>query len=121
MKSKNIIIDKSFDFAVEIVRMVKVLQETHTEYVLSTQLRRSATSIGANVREAHNAESKRDFIHKMGIAQKECAETKYWLELLVRINFLLKDDFSYLHNNATELIKILKSIIISTKQNSNIS
>ena len=88
MKSRNIILDKSFDFAVEIVMTVKGLQKDKSEYILSKQLIRSGTSVGANVREAHNAESKKDFIHKMGIAQKECDETKYWLELLSKTQYL---------------------------------
>ena len=121
MKSENIILDKSFNFAVEIIKKIKILQATHKEYVLSKQLLRSGTSIGANIREAHNAESKKDFIHKMGIAQKECDETKYWLELLAETNYVSKEDFDLLHSNATELLKILRSIIISTKQNAHIS
>lgn len=72
MKSQNVILDKSFKFAVDTVNLARRIQDDKKEYVLSKQLLKSGTSVGANVREAHNAESKRDFIHKMGIAQKEC-------------------------------------------------
>jgi four helix bundle protein len=78
---------------------------------------RSGTSIGANVREAHNGESKNDFIHKMAIAQKEAAEVLYWIELLYKTEYLSNEEYNSLYNDATELIKIIKSIIISTKQN----
>jgi four helix bundle protein len=78
---------------------------------------RSGTSIGANVREAHNAESKMDFIHKMGIAQKEASEVLYWIELLHETEYLSKEEYTILSNDATELIKIIKSIILTTKQN----
>lgn len=83
-KSENIILIKSFSFAVRVIKLYKILNESNKEYVLSKQLLRCGTSIGANAREAHNAESKNDFIHKMGIAQKETSEVIYWLELLKR-------------------------------------
>lgn len=82
MKKGNIVKLKSFDFAVRIVNLYKYLSETKKEYVLSKQLLGSGTSVGANIRETDNAESKLDFIHKLSIAQKECDETLYWLELL---------------------------------------
>lgn len=121
LKTKNIIVNKSFDFAVEIVKIVKVIQNVHKEYILTKQLMRSGTSIGANVREAHNAESKKDFIHKMSIAQKECDETKYWLEIMKEAEYINKVDFTLLYNQASELLKILRSIIMTTKQNLKIS
>ena len=82
---KNILRDKSFAFAVRIAKLYRYLVENKKEFVLSKQLLRSGTSIGANIREAYNAESKKDFIHKLAIAQKECDESLYWLELLSAI------------------------------------
>ena len=112
----NIVRDKSFAFAVRIVNLYKHLKNDKKEYVLSKQLLRSGTSVGANVREAVNAESKKDFIHKLAIAQKECDESIYWLELLVETNYLNKEESKSLVNDATELLKIIRSIIITTKQ-----
>ena len=117
MKSKNIILDKTFKFAVKIVEQVKEIQNTHKEYILSRQLMKSGTSVGANIREAHNAETKKDFIHKMGIAQKECDENKYWLELLFETNYIKAQHYESLHGQATEVLKILRSIIITSKRN----
>ncbi len=96
--------------------MYKHLKNDKSEYVLSKQLLRSGTSVGANVREAVNAESKKDFIHKLAIAQKECDESIYWLELLVETNYLNKEEYKSLVNDATGLLKIIRSIIISTKR-----
>ncbi len=78
---------------------------------------RSGTSIGANIREAHNAESKADFVHKLGIAQKEADETIYWLELLVETKYLTEGEFNSIHTEAEEILKIIKSIILTSKQN----
>ncbi len=114
---ENIIVDKSFLFAIKIVNQYKILCEVKREFVLSKQMLRSGTSIGANVREAHNGESKNDFIHKMAIAQKEAAEVLYWIELLYKTEYLSNEEYNSFYNDATELIKIIKSIIISTKQN----
>lgn len=114
---KDIITEKSFDFAVNIVNLYKSLTQDKREFVLSKQILRSGTSIGANIRESKNAESKADFIHKNAIAQKECDETIYWLELLHRTNYITAEEFSYLNNSAVELLKIIKSIIITTKKN----
>jgi four helix bundle protein len=114
---KQVIIkDKTFEFAVQIVELYKRLQDTKKEYVLSKQLLRSGTSIGANTREALNAESKADFIHKLAIAQKECDETIYWLELLKASNYISSSDFDVYNSKATEILKILRSIILTTKQ-----
>ncbi len=110
--------DKSFEFALMIVRLHKTLMETKREYILSKQLLRSGTSIGANIREAQNAESKADFIHKLSIAQKECDETLYWLELLHQSDYLDAPEFKDFHSKANELLKMLRSAILTTKQNS---
>ena len=110
----SIIKDKSFDFAVRIVNLFRYLKEKK-EFVISKQILRSGTSIGANVREALNAESKPDFIHKLSIAQKECDETLYWIELLFKSEIISKNEFDSINNKCTEILKIIKSIIITSK------
>ncbi len=110
----NLIKDKSFAFAVSIVLLYKELSTKQHEYVLSKQLLKSGTSIGANVREALNAESKADFIHKLAIAQKECDETIYWLELLAETNFIAPDN-SY-KEEAQHILHIIRRIILSSKK-----
>jgi four helix bundle protein len=117
VKKDNVIKRKSFEFAVRIIPVCQKLQNEKKEYILSKQLLRSATSVGANVREADNAESKADFIHKMGIAQKEADETIYWIELLHASALLSKEDFEILKPLADELLKIIRSIIITSKKN----
>lgn len=112
---KSILKDRSFVFAVRIVKLYKYLVETKKEFVLSKQLLRSGTAVGALVREAQNAESKADFIHKLGIAQKECDETIYWLELLKKTDYLAEKEFESINTEADELLKMLKSAIITTK------
>lgn len=118
MKPKSIIETKSFDFALDIIATYKVLIKNR-EFILSKQLLRSGTSIGANIKEAQNAESKKDFIHKLSISQKECDETIYWLELLFHSDYLTEDSQHKLKNAAEEILKILKSIIITSKRNLN--
>lgn len=93
-EKKNVIKDKSFAFALRIVKLCKVLQEERKEWVISKQLLRSGTAIGALVREAEHAESKADFIHKMAIAQKEANETAYWLDLLFQSEYLKEKEFA---------------------------
>ena len=117
--NENIIKEKSFQFAVRVINLSKHLQDEKKEYVLSKQILRSGTSIGANVRESQNAESRADFIHKLAIAQKEADETTYWLELLKETNFVGEKEFSSLHEDASELLKIIRSIIITTKNKMN--
>ena len=116
---KNIVKDKSFGFAIRIVKLYKFLKTDKKEYVLSKQLLRSGTSVGAMVREAEHAETKKDFIHKMAIAQKEINESIYWLELLKETDYLKTSEFENLHNEAIQIIKLITSIIISTKANIN--
>lgn len=118
-KRKNVLLDKSFDFAIRIVNIYKVLSVEKKEFVLSKQLLRSGTAVGALVREAQNAESKADFIHKLAIAQKECDETIYWLELLNETEYMNQNEFESMSKNATELLKIIKSSILTVKQNLN--
>ena len=114
--SESIIKDKSLKFAVRIVKLSQILKEDRKEYVLSKQMLRSGTSVGANIRESRNAESDLDFIHKLAIAQKECDETCYWLELLFMTNYLNESEYNSMNLDATELLKIIKSIIITVKK-----
>lgn len=116
MKKENIIKNKSFEFAFKVVRLVQTIQKTKKEYVLSKQLLRSGTAIGAHISEAEHAESRKDFIHKMNIGLKEANETRYWLELSYYTDYL--DNFTYndLHNDVTEIIRLLASIVKSSKK-----
>jgi four helix bundle protein len=114
MEKKNIIKEKSFIFAIEIVGLYKVLAE-RKEFVLSKQLLRSGTSIGANVREAEHAQSKADFIHKLSISLKEANETEYWLDLLFETKYLTKEEFQSIKYKIVELLKLLTSIINTSK------
>lgn len=119
MKQDNIILIKSFDFSVRIVKLYKYLCDEKKEYVLSKQLLRSGTSIGANINEAQAGQSKNDFIAKMSIASKESRETKYWIDLLVATEYLnIADKHAQsLLNDIEEIIKLLTSIIKSTQAN----
>lgn len=117
MMGDNVIKSKSSNFALRIVKLYQFLNQDKKEYILSKQLLRSGTAIGALVREAEQAESKPDFIHKLAIAQKESNETDYWLELLFQSNYLSEFQFQSLKSDITEINKILASIIITTKQN----
>ena len=112
---KNIIKEKSFDFAVRAINLNKFLQEKK-EYILSKQILRSGTSVGAMIRESEHAESNLDFIHKLAIAQKEANETMYWLELLFKTKYIDEKMFNSLENDLVEIQKILTSIIITSKK-----
>jgi four helix bundle protein len=115
MKTENIILHKSFKFALDTIQLCRMLQ-TQNEFVISKQLLRAGTSVGANVREAQNAESRKDFTHKLSISQKECDESMYWLELLFHSGQISRIEFDVLNNEAQQILKIIKSIIISTNQ-----
>ena len=115
MKGKNLILDKSFDFAIRIVNLSKYLVSYRKEYILSKQIMRSGTSIGALVREAQHAESNADFIHKLSIALKEANETDYWLLLLNKTEYIDDKIYNSLNENIQELLKLLVSIIKSSK------
>jgi len=108
--------NKSFAFAVRIVNLYRFLCAEKKEFVLSKQVLRSGTAVGALVREAEQAESKRDFVHKMAIALKEANETEYWLELLKETEYLTPAAAKSIINDNKELLKLLTSIIKSTKQ-----
>ncbi len=116
----SIVKGKSFRFAVRIVNLYKIVSMERKEFVLSKQLLRSGTSVGANVREAVNAQSAADFVHKLSIAQKECDESIYWLELLRATDFITEPEYHAHHDDATELLKIIKSIIITSKSKQNL-
>lgn len=110
--------DKAFDFAIRIVNAYKYLCETHKEYVMSKQLLRSGTSIGANIAEANGAISDADFSSKMSIAYKESLETKYWLSLMKATDYLTEKTFESMFADADELSKMLFSIIKKTRLDS---
>ncbi len=114
-EKQNIIVQKSYAFALDIIKLYKKLVEDK-ESVLSKQILRSGTSIGANVHEAVSSESKKDFIHKLGIALKETRETSYWLRLLKDSSYVNQQLFDSLHSTCLSLIKILNSIILTTKE-----
>lgn len=113
MAQSNVIVEKSFEMALEVVTFSKKLRE-QKEFELSSQVFRSGTSVGANVREAQNAESKADFIHKMKIAAKECEEVIYWLELCDHSEYL--EGNTDLLERANEVKKILNAIIGTSKR-----
>ena len=106
----NASVEKSFDFAVRIVNIYKYLVKEHKEYILSKQLLRSGTSIGANISEAQRGQSKADFVAKMSIALKEANETQYWLRLLYRTDYLSKEQYQSLNADIMELLSILTAI-----------
>ena len=112
---ENILKNKSFAFAIRIVKLYKYLCEDKKEYIMSKQLMRSGTSIGAMVREAEFAERKSDFVHKMAIAQKEINETLYWLELLNASEYLTIQQFESINIDAIEIIKLITSSIKTAK------
>ena len=107
---------KAMLFAIRIVKLYKYLVEEKSERVMSKQLLRSGTSIGANYSEALSAESDLDFIHKVAISQKEANETSFWLELLYRTEYLTEKQYESLDSDCAELRKIITSIILTTKQ-----
>ena len=109
------IYDKSMTFAVRIVKLYQYLQKDKHEYVLSKQLLRSGTSIGANVREAKYGQSRADFVAKMSIALKEVSETEYWLELLNKTKYLTDEQYKSINADCSEIAKILTSIVKNTK------
>ena len=116
MKNSNIVQDKSYQFALRIVKLYKMLIDKRKEYVLSKQLLRSGTAIGALIKEAEHGQSKADFLSKMNIALKEANESEYWLMLLKDSGFLTQKEFISIHNDCKELICLLASIVKTTKQ-----
>ena len=116
-KMENAVEEKSFAFALEIVKIYRILSSEKKEFVLSRQVLRSGTSIGANVSEAQQAQSQADFISKMNIALKEAYETRYWLRLLCGSGFMDQNETVPLLARVDELIRLLVSIVIKSKQN----
>lgn len=116
MKRENIIVEKSKDFAVRIVRLYQYLCSEKQEFVLSKQVLRSGTSIGANIKEAIRGQSRADFSAKLSIALKEASETEYWLELLQATDYISDQAFESIHSDCVELIKLLTAIIKSTRK-----
>ena len=116
MAKPNVIAEKSEEFAVRVINLSKYLIGEKKEYIISKQIFRSGTSIGANVSESRNAQSKEDFISKLNIALKEADETAYWLRILKRTEYISQDQFSSLNEDVQELISILVSIIKTTKE-----
>ncbi|WP_455796670.1 four helix bundle protein [Clostridium butyricum] len=115
--SSSIIKDKSFNFALEIIDIYKYLTITKKEFILSKQLLRSGTSIGANIKEALKGQSRKDFLSKMSIALKEAEETEYWIQLLIQSNYLDVKMGQSILEKSIELCKILISIVQTTKAN----
>ena len=118
MKTNNLIVDKSKMFAIRIIRLFQYLQAEKKEFIMTKQLLRSGTSIGANIRESVYAQSDKDFRSKLKIALKESNETAYWLELLVATDYLIEHEFDSIYNDCVEIMKILTSIINSNSKNS---
>lgn len=116
MTEPSILKQKSFAFAIRVVNLYKYIYASTKENVMSKQLLRSGTGIGALIREAKNAESKADFIHKLAIAQKETDESIYWLELLTTTKYITKKEFDSMNADAVELLKMIRSTIITTKK-----
>ena len=111
----NVILDKSKALAIRFIRLYQYLTAERKEFVLSKQLLRSGTSIGANCREAYRGQSLADFTAKLGIALKEAEESAYWLELLLETDYITKEQFNSIYKDNEEVIKLLVSIIKSTK------
>lgn len=116
---ENISAKKSVEFSIKIIELYKVLISDKKEFVMSKQLLRSATAIGALIREAEHAESRADFLHKMNIALKEANETGYWLLLLYKGDYISENVYNDYNNDCLELIKLLASIVKATKANLN--
>lgn len=113
----NIVNEKSFLFAIRIANLYKHLTETKKEYILSKQLMKSGTSIGANVAESQDAQSTADFISKLNIALKESRETEYWLKLLFATEYLTQTEFESIIGDCQEVGKLLTAIIKTSKEN----
>ena len=119
MKLDNVIVDKSKAFALRVVKLYKYLQAEKKEFVLSKQVLRCGTSIGANVKEAIRGQSRADFSAKMNIALKEASETEYWLELLHESDYIEEAHFSSIYQDCQELLKLLTAIVKTSSSNYN--
>src|SRR5436190_14184798 len=121
MSQNSILKIKSFDFAVRIIKLYKFLKKQYSEYELSNQLLRAGTSVGALIREAEHAESRKDFLHKLNISLKEINECDYWLDLLFVTNYITKNMYDSIKKDSVELLKILIASIKTTKARSKVS
>jgi TIGR02436 family protein len=119
MKKDNLIVQKSKAFALRIIKLYTYLCNDKKEYILSKQLLRSGTSIGANIKEAIRGQSKADFVFKLNISLKEASETEYWLELLHESEYLSDEQFNSIYADCVELLKILTAIINSSREGEN--
>jgi four helix bundle protein len=115
MAGESVIREKSFDFAVRIVRLYQYLCNEHKEYVLSKQLLRAGTSVGENVNEAKHGQSRKDFLSKMNIALKEAVETEYWIRLLQKTEYLNEKHAENILRDCDEIVRILHAIVKTTK------
>lgn len=118
MKKPFDIKERSFQFALEVVNLCRTIQKTQNEFALSKQLLRSATAVGALIRQAQNAESGKDFIHKMAIAQKECDESIYWIELIEASDLHDTKILNPIKDEAEQLLKIIRTIILNKRKTS---
>ncbi len=118
---ENVVKLKSFAFALRVVKLYQYLSDEKKEFILSKQLLRSGTSVGAMIREAEHAETRADFRHKMGIAQKEINESLYWLELFKESHYLTTEQFNSMYEDGVVIIKLITSIIKTIKSNQNIN
>ena len=116
MAKENVVAEKSYAFALRVIKLYKFLVEDKKEYVLSKQILRSGTAIGALIKESEHAQSKADFIHKLNIALKEANETSYWLMLLKDSEYIDESSFNSIHTDCVELLKLLISIVKTNKQ-----
>jgi four helix bundle protein len=121
MSKESVLKSKSFDFAVRIINLYKFLRKTYNEYELSHQILRAGTSVGAIVREAEHAESRKDFLHKLNIGLKEINECDYWLDLLFVAEYVDKRMYDSIKKDSTELLKILIASIKTTKARNTVS
>ena len=116
MGKDSILKIKSFDFAIRIIKLYKYLKKTHKEYELSHQILRAGTSVGALIREAEHAESRKDFVHKLYIGLKEANEISYWLELLNAADYINRKMFESMKNDADQILKMLVSSVKTIKR-----
>lgn len=110
--------ERTFQFALQTFRICEQINEVEKQFIITKQLAKSASSVGANVREARNAESKNDFIHKLSIALKECDDSIYWMELLIELSKSKKEELIELRKESDQVMRILSAIIIKSKANS---
>jgi four helix bundle protein len=119
IEKQNILSQKSMDFAERCVNLYKYLSQEKNEYIMSKQVYRSGTSVGANIRESRNAQSAPDFINKLNVALKEADETQFWLELLYRTQFINESEYTSINNDIDEIISILTASIKTNKKKIN--